>query len=36
MGDRNDDNTWLDELALKEAIRSLGEREKRILNLRFF
>ena len=36
VGDRNDDNTWLDELALKEAIRSLGEREKRILNLRFF
>ena len=36
VGDRNDDNTWLDELALKEAIRGLGEREKRILNLRFF
>jgi len=36
VGDRNDDSTWLDELALKEAIRGLGEREKRILNLRFF
>ena len=36
VGDRNDDGDWLDELALKEAIRCLGEREKRILNLRFF
>lgn len=36
IGDSNDDRTWLDELALKEAIRSLGEREKKILNLRFF
>ncbi len=36
IGDTNDDRTWLDELALKEAIRGLGEREKRILNLRFF
>ena len=36
VGDRNDDRNWLDELALKEAIRGLGEREKRILNLRFF
>ncbi len=31
----NDDN-WLDEITIKEAIESLGEREKRILNLRFF
>ena len=36
VGDRNDDGDWLDELALKEAMRRLGEREKRILNLRFF
>lgn len=36
IGDTNDDRTWLDELALKEAMRSLGEREKKILNLRFF
>ncbi len=36
VGDHNDDSNWLDELALKEAIRGLGEREKRILNLRFF
>ena len=36
ISDVNDDRTWLDELALKEAIRGLGEREKKILNLRFF
>ncbi|MBQ9861968.1 MAG: RNA polymerase sporulation sigma factor SigG [Clostridia bacterium] len=36
IGDGEDDRSWLDELALKEAIRNLNEREKRILNLRFF
>lgn len=36
VGDRNDERDWLDEIALKEAIRGLNEREKRILNLRFF
>lgn len=36
IGDKNDDNNWLDEIALKEAIGRLGDREKRILNLRFF
>lgn len=36
IGDTNDDRTWLDELALKEALRGLGEREKKILHLRFF
>ncbi len=36
IGDNNDDNNWLDEIALKEAITALGQREKRILNLRFF
>ncbi len=36
VGDKNDDNNWLDEIALKEAIRNLGPREKKILNLRFF
>lgn len=36
VGDRNDDHNWLDEIALKEAIRGLSDREKRILNLRFF
>ena len=36
IGDNNDDNNWLDEIVLKEAISALGPREKRILNLRFF
>ena len=36
VGDNNDDNNWLDEIALKEAISALNEREKRILSLRFF
>jgi RNA polymerase sporulation-specific sigma factor len=36
IGDNNDDNNWLEEIALKEAITHLGQREKKILNLRFF
>ena len=28
VGDHNDDNNWLDEIALKEAIRGLNDREK--------
>lgn len=36
VGDKNDDNNWLDEIALKEAINGLDNREKRILALRFF
>ena len=35
IGDKNDDKNWLDEIALKEAIKSLSDREKRILRLRF-
>lgn len=35
VGDRNDDKNWLDEIAFKEAIRKLSDREKRILSLRF-
>ena len=35
IGDNNDDNNWLDEIALKDAISALGAREKKILNLRF-
>ncbi len=35
VGDKNDDTNWLDEIAFKEAIRSLSDREKRILSLRF-
>ena len=36
IGDKSDDSTWLEELALKEAISNLSDREKRILTLRFF
>jgi RNA polymerase sporulation-specific sigma factor len=36
VGDKNDDNNWLDEIALKEAINNLSPREKKILSLRFF
>lgn len=35
VGDNNDDNNWLDEIALKEAIKNLSVREKHILTLRF-
>lgn len=36
VGDKNDDNNWLDEIALKQSINNLSEREKKILALRFF
>ena len=36
VGDNNDDRNWLEEISIKQAIASLGEREKRILGLRFF
>ena len=36
LGDHNDDDNWLDEISLKEAIHALGDREKHILDLRFF
>ena len=36
IGDKNDDNNWLQEIALREAIDKLNAREKRILGLRFF
>ncbi len=36
VGDANDDLNWLNEIALKEAIRALEPREKKILSLRFF
>ena len=35
VGDKNDDKNWLDEIFLKEAIKNLNQREKRIWNLRF-
>lgn len=35
IGDKCDDNDWTDEIVLREAMRSLTDREKRILSLRF-
>ncbi len=35
IGDNNDDKNWLQEIALKEAIKELSDREKRILSMRF-
>lgn len=35
VGDYSDDRDWLEEISMRDAIRSLGEREKRILTLRF-
>ena len=35
IGDGNDGD-WIDEIALKEAVHDLGEREKKILTMRFF
>jgi RNA polymerase sporulation-specific sigma factor len=34
--EKNHDENWLEGIALKEAMRKLNEREKLILNLRFF
>lgn len=36
VGDKVDDNDWLDEIAIKEALSSLSDREKKILSLRYF
>lgn len=36
VGDHNDDSNWLDEIALKQAIHGLNDREKHILSMRFF
>ena len=33
---RNTDENWLDHIALKEAVKRLGQRERRILALRFY
>ncbi|MCI2055873.1 MAG: RNA polymerase sporulation sigma factor SigG [Oscillibacter sp.] len=33
---RNTDESWIDQIALKEAVRKLDKREKRILSLRFY
>lgn len=34
--DANKDTTWVEEIAIREAMRRLSEREKRILSMRFF
>ncbi len=36
LGSTETDSDWLDEIVLKEAIRTLPEREKNILHMRFF
>ena len=36
VGDHNDDNNWIEEITLREAISRLSQREKHILALRFF
>ena len=33
---KNTDESWLEEIALKEAMKRLSDREKHIINLRFF
>lgn len=33
---RNTDENWMERIALREAFRSLGDREKQILSLRFY
>ncbi|MDK2802190.1 MAG: RNA polymerase sporulation sigma factor SigG [Oscillospiraceae bacterium] len=35
IGDKNDDNNWVDEIVLKESIKKLNNREKNIISLRF-
>lgn len=35
LGDSSDDKNWLDEICIKQAIKELSEREKKILSLRF-
>jgi len=34
--DKTNDDIWLEEISIKEALKKLGEREKLILSLRFF
>ena len=34
--DKNSDDNWLEEIALREAMKRLSGRDKLILNLRFF
>ncbi|HAB00323.1 MAG TPA: RNA polymerase sporulation sigma factor SigG, partial [Ruminococcaceae bacterium] len=34
--DTQDDNSWIEEIAMRDALKKLNEREKKILSLRFF
>jgi len=34
--DRNTDEAWLEDIALREALKTLSERERKIIHLRFF
>lgn len=34
--DKNTDDKWLEDIAIREAMGKLGERERRIINMRFF
>lgn len=36
IGDLSDDRDWIDEISMKDAIRNLSDREKKIIALRFF
>ena len=36
IGDKTSDESWIGEIVLKEAIQKLNDRERAILNLRFF
>ncbi len=33
---KNTDENWMDQISLREAVKKLGDREKRILSLRFY
>lgn len=33
---KNTDETWMEQISLREAVKKLGDREKRILSLRFY
>ncbi len=35
IGDKNDVDSWMDELSIRDAIKELGERERNIIYLRF-
>ncbi len=35
LGDNSSDKKWLDEISIKEAVKNLSDREKKIISLRF-